>query len=54
MCAVSGAVPGTGKKVDVDAVPQIAGQSLLELDLEANAEKPWRLPGMLLLWYNEH
>ena len=36
-----------GKKVDVDAIPQIGGQSLLEYDLdEAVAEKPWRLPGV--------
>lgn len=32
------------KKVDVDAVPQVGGQSLLDYDLEA-ADKPWRLPG---------
>lgn len=41
---------GIGKKVDVDAIPQIGGQSLLEFDLEeAAAERPWRLPGMLYI-----
>ena len=32
------------KKIDVDAVPQVGGQSLLDYDLEA-ADKPWKLPG---------
>ena len=32
------------KKVDVDAVPTIGGQSLYEIDLDS-ADKPWRLPG---------
>lgn len=36
---------GATKKVDVDAIPQVGGQSLLEFDLEAT-DKPWRLPGM--------
>lgn len=47
VCVGASAAPGTGKKIDVDVVPQIGGQSLLEFDLEASADKPWRLPGML-------
>ena len=39
---------GTGgtlaRKVDLEAVPQINGQPIFEVDLEA-ADKPWRLPG---------
>jgi len=33
------------KKVDLDAVPQIGGQSIYEYDLEAAVDKPWRMPG---------
>ena len=36
------------KKVDVEAVPTISGQSLYEIDLDS-ADKPWRLPGGLYL-----
>lgn len=35
------------KKVDLDAVPQIKGQSIYEYDLETALEKPWRMPGMV-------
>ena len=42
-CAGSGL---TGpKKVEVDAVPTIGGQTLFEVDLDS-ADKPWRQPGM--------
>ena len=34
------------KKVDLDTIPQINGVSMLELDFEGLADKPWRLPGM--------
>lgn len=44
---VASGATSASKKVDVDAIPQIGGQSLLEFDLdEAAAEKPWRLPGV--------
>ncbi len=33
------------RKVDLETVPQINGQSLLEIDLGEVADKPWRLPG---------
>ena len=33
------------KKVDVEAVPTIGGQTLFEIDLDS-ADKPWRLPGI--------
>ncbi len=48
ICFLSGtpALPGSGKKVDVDAVPQIGGQSLTDFDLESAMDKPWRMPGM--------
>lgn len=32
------------KKVDLDTIPQIKGQSIFEYDLEA-ADKLWKLPG---------
>ena len=35
------------KKVDLDAVPQIKGQTIYEYDLETALEKPWRMPGMV-------
>ena len=38
-------VLGGAKKVDVDAVPTIGGQTLFEIDLDS-ADKPWRLPGI--------
>ncbi len=38
-------VGGVARKVDLEAVPQVNGQSLLEMDLEDAADKPWRLPG---------
>ena len=47
---VAGSIAGMGKKVDVDAIPQIGGQSLLDFDLEeAAAERPWRLPGVIYI-----
>ncbi len=42
----SASATGSAKKVDVDVVPQVGGQSLLDVDLDA-ADKPWRLPGQL-------
>lgn len=36
-------VGGTAKKVDLDAVPQIGGQSIFEIELDP--EKPWKMPG---------
>ncbi len=33
------------RKVDLETVPQINGQSLLEMDIGEVADKPWRLPG---------
>lgn len=33
--------------MDVDAIPQVGGQSLLDFDLEATIDRPWRLPGLL-------
>ena len=41
----AGPVQSSVKKVDVEAIPQVGGQSLLDFDLEA-ADKPWRLPGL--------
>lgn len=32
------------KKVDLDAVPTLAGQSLYDVDLDAT-DRPWRMPG---------
>lgn len=32
------------KRVDLEAIPQVGGQSLLDFDLDAT-DKPWRLPG---------
>jgi hypothetical protein len=43
---VGGAAPGTAKKVDLDAVPQIGGQSIFEVELDP--DKPWKMPGILL------
>ncbi|XP_064405432.1 pre-mRNA 3'-end-processing factor FIP1-like isoform X2 [Halichondria panicea] len=42
--ATQGAV-GVARKVDLETVPQINGQSLLEMDIGEVADKPWRLPG---------
>jgi pre-mRNA 3'-end-processing factor FIP1 len=42
--STSNAVLTGPKKVDVEAVPTIGGQSLFEIDLDS-ADKPWRLPG---------
>ena len=36
------------KKVDLEAIPQINGVSMLELDFEGLSDKPWRLPGMYI------
>lgn len=50
-CMSSALVPfvATGaistKKVDLEAIPQVGGQNLLEFDLDAT-ERPWRLPGL--------
>ena len=44
MC-IGGAAPGAAKKVDLDAVPQIGGQSIFEVELDP--EKPWKMPGRL-------
>ena len=41
------AAPGVAKKVDLDAVPQIAGQSLFEIELDP--EKPWKMPGQSMI-----
>ena len=41
----SGALGGA-KKVDLDAVPQIGGQSLFEVKLDP--DKPWKMPGQFL------
>ena len=44
------------KKVDVEAVPTIGGQSIFEIDLDS-ADKPWRLPGVYIYCtteYTEH
>ncbi len=38
-------VGGVARKVDLETVPQINGQSLLEMDLGEAADKPWKLPG---------
>ena len=48
LIGLSGAVGSLAqaKKVDLDAVPQIGGQSIYEYDLEATMDKPWRMPGM--------
>ena len=45
MLCVGGAAPGAAKKVDLDAVPQIGGQSIFEIELDP--EKPWKMPGRL-------
>ena len=42
---IGGAAPGAAKKVDLDAVPQIGGQSIFEVELDP--EKPWKMPGRL-------
>ena len=39
-----GAPSALTKKVDLDTIPQIKGQSIFEYDTEA-ADKPWKLPG---------
>lgn len=40
---IGGAAPGAAKKVDLDAVPQIGGQSIFEIELDP--DKPWKMPG---------
>ena len=37
------------KKVDVDAVPQIGGQPLYEVELDP--DKPWKMPGQSVILY---
>ena len=45
VCVVGGAAPGAAKKVDLEAVPQIGGQSIFEIELDP--DKPWKMPGRL-------
>ena len=45
LIGAAGAAQGVTKKVDLDAIPQVGGQSLLDFDLDAT-DKPWRLPGL--------
>lgn len=37
---------GGAKKVDLDTVPQIGGQSIFEVELDP--DKPWKMPGQSL------
>lgn len=42
---VQSSVQSSVKKVDVEAIPQVGGQSLMDFDLDAT-DKPWKLPGL--------
>ena len=44
MSSLLGASLAGQTKVDLEAIPQIGGQNLYEIDLDS-ADKPWRLPG---------
>lgn len=50
-CSTGGCIFSTAtgssaiKRVDLDAIPQVGGQSLLDFDLDVT-DKPWKLPGL--------
>lgn len=43
-CFPPGAPNTLAKKVDLDIIPQVKGQSIYEYDIET-ADKPWKIPG---------
>lgn len=46
LCVCSAATGSSAvKRVGLDAIPQVGGQSLMDFDLDAT-DKPWRLPGL--------